>query len=331
MLRSLEFAGYDVNHVWGDGPHDGKHGGSILPDALRWLWRDYPSPIRPAEASKQPLMTTILLPEDGWHEVGGINAPAHGLAVGPNGEVAFTTASGLSRLGGNARAVPVRDKAPGLGAVAFGAEGKIYAVDGPRRRVVSYDAGGRETLVADGIDAHGLAVTQGGRLYVTEPKQKKVWLVLGQGKKRVVDTGIAEPTGIALTPDQSLLLVADAQGIFVYSFQIQADGSLAQKQPYFHLHLVEGDTGTAASAMVVDANGYLYVTTALGIQVCDQAGRVNGIVSRPRAGAPGPLTFGGPEMGELYVAVGDTLFHRKTRARGVRSFEAPLKPAAPRL
>ena len=145
--------------------------------------------------------------------------------------------------------------------------------------------------MADGIDAHGLAVTQGGRLYVTEPKQKKVWLVEGQGKKRVVDTGIAEPTGIALTPDQSLLLVADAQGIFVYSFQIQADGSLAQKQPYFHLHLVEGDTGTAASAMVVDANGYLYVTTALGIQVCDQAGRVNGIVSRPRAGAPGPLVL----------------------------------------
>ena len=157
-----------------------------------------------------------------------------------------------------------------------------------------------------------------------------VWLVEAQGSKRVVDTGIARPTGIALTPDQSLLLVADAQGIFVYSFQIQPDGSLAHKQPYFHLHLVEGDTGTGASAMVVDTNGYLYINTALGIQVCDQAGRVNGIVSRPGAGAgaPGPLSFGGPELDELYVTVGDRLYHRKTRARGVR---APLKPPAPRL
>jgi enterochelin esterase family protein len=33
---------YDVNHVWGDGGHNGKHGGSIFPDAMRWLWRDYP-------------------------------------------------------------------------------------------------------------------------------------------------------------------------------------------------------------------------------------------------------------------------------------------------
>ena len=331
MLRSLEFAGYDVNHVWGDGAHDGKHGGAILPDALRWLWRDYPAPIRPAAPSQQPLMTTILLPEEGWHEVGGAKASTEGLAVGAKGEVVLATASGLSRIGDGGQVAVVRDKAPGLRAVAFGAEGKIYAVDGPRRSVVSYDAQGREAVVADGIDAHGLAPTQGGRLYVTEPKQKKVWLVDAQGKKRVVDTGIAEPTGIALTPDQSLLLVADAQGIFVYSFQIQADGSLAQKQPYFHLHLVEGDTGTGASAMIVDTNGYLYVTTALGIQVCDQAGRVNGIVARPRAGAPGPLSFGGPQLDELYVAAGDTLYHRKTRARGVRSFEAPVKPAAPRL
>lgn len=330
MLRSLEFAGYDVNHVWGDGPHDGKHGGSILPDAMRWLWRGYPAPIRAAEPSKQPLMTTILLPEDGWHEV-GVGTRANGMAVGAKGEVVLSTASGLSRIGGDGQVAAIRDKARGLGSVVVGGEGRIYAVDGPRHRVVAYDGSGRETVLADAVDAHGLAVTQGGRLYVTEPKQRKVWLVEGPGKKRVVDTGIAEPTGIALTPDQSLLLVADAQGIFVYSFQIQPDGSLAQKQPYFHLHLAEGDTGTGASAMVVDANGYLYVTTALGIQVCDQAGRVNGIVSRPRAGAPGPLAFGGPELDELYVAVGDTLYHRKTRARGVRSFEAPLKPAAPRL
>jgi enterochelin esterase family protein len=26
----------------GDGGHNGKHGGAIFPDMLRWLWRDYP-------------------------------------------------------------------------------------------------------------------------------------------------------------------------------------------------------------------------------------------------------------------------------------------------
>ena len=32
---------YDVNHAWGHGTHNANHGGAILPDSLRWLWRDY--------------------------------------------------------------------------------------------------------------------------------------------------------------------------------------------------------------------------------------------------------------------------------------------------
>ena len=31
---------YDVKHEWGDGAHSGAHGGAILPDMLRWMWRD---------------------------------------------------------------------------------------------------------------------------------------------------------------------------------------------------------------------------------------------------------------------------------------------------
>jgi hypothetical protein len=34
--------GYDVNYQFGIGRHSSKHGGSILPDMMRWLWRDHP-------------------------------------------------------------------------------------------------------------------------------------------------------------------------------------------------------------------------------------------------------------------------------------------------
>jgi enterochelin esterase family protein len=40
MAAALKFAHYDYQFVMGDGRHSGKHGGSILPDSLRWLWRD---------------------------------------------------------------------------------------------------------------------------------------------------------------------------------------------------------------------------------------------------------------------------------------------------
>ncbi|MDF1862275.1 MAG: alpha/beta hydrolase-fold protein [Verrucomicrobiales bacterium] len=39
MAAALKFAGYDYQFVFGDGAHNGNHGGAILPDSLRWLWR----------------------------------------------------------------------------------------------------------------------------------------------------------------------------------------------------------------------------------------------------------------------------------------------------
>ncbi len=40
MAAALKFAKYDYRFEFGSEGHNGKHGGAILPDSLRWLWRD---------------------------------------------------------------------------------------------------------------------------------------------------------------------------------------------------------------------------------------------------------------------------------------------------
>ena len=42
LMRALTEKGYDVNYTWGIGRHGQKQGGAILPDMMRWLWRDQP-------------------------------------------------------------------------------------------------------------------------------------------------------------------------------------------------------------------------------------------------------------------------------------------------
>lgn len=42
LMEALTAKGYDVNYVWGIGSHSSKHGGAILPEMMRWLWRDHP-------------------------------------------------------------------------------------------------------------------------------------------------------------------------------------------------------------------------------------------------------------------------------------------------
>ena len=40
MEAALKYSKYDYKFVGGTGGHTGKHGGSILPESLRWLWSD---------------------------------------------------------------------------------------------------------------------------------------------------------------------------------------------------------------------------------------------------------------------------------------------------
>jgi enterochelin esterase family protein len=41
MAKALEFKKYDAKFVYGTGQHSGAHGGAILPESLRWLWRGW--------------------------------------------------------------------------------------------------------------------------------------------------------------------------------------------------------------------------------------------------------------------------------------------------
>lgn len=332
MEAALILAGYDVKHVWGDGAHNGKHGGSILPDALRWLWRDYPAPVAKATQSKLPVFD-VLLPGEEWQMTGEGYKFTEGPAANAKGEVFFTDIPNnrIHKIDLEGKVTVFKGDTGAANGLMFGADGRLYACQGGKKRVVAYDAGGNETVIADDIECNDLAVSYGGNIYVTEPAKKKVWLINANGEKKIVDTGIDNPNGAILSPDQSLLLVADTAGQFVYSFQVQADGSLTHKQPYFHLHIRDGQTSSGADGMAVDTLGRLYVTTQMGIQFCDQAGRVNGIILKPHEQWLSNVKFGGPNLDYLYATCGDKVYRRKVKAKGVLSSQAPIVPPAPRL
>lgn len=148
----------------------------------------------------------------------------------------------------------------------------------------------------------------------------------------------ALPEGFAnsnttLSPDQTLLYVSRPNDSYVHAFQLSVEGALQHGQPYFKLHpwdVTGGGEVVAAGGMCVDVEGRLYVATAIGIQVFDQAGRVNFIIPTP--GNTTDVCFAGPELSELHVVCDGKVYRRATKTKGVHSGEnAPIKPAAPRL
>lgn len=333
MLSALTWAGYDVKHVWGDGGHNGKHGGAIFPEAMRWLWRDYPQPIAKPGADKRTPLNEILVEGEDWQLVSEGHRFTEGPAVNDKGEVFFTDIPNdkIHKIGLDGKVTTFAENTGGANGLMFNSAGELLACANKKRQIVKYSVDGKTTVLAEDVGSNDIAVLENGGFYFTDPDARQVWFSPKDGKPRVVDTGIQRPNGLILTPDQNLLIVADTAGPMAYSFQVREDGGLAHKQPYFHLHMPAMSSASGADGMTVDTQGRLYVTTAMGIQVCDQAGRVNGIIAKPQRAWLANVVFGGPDLDTLYATCGDKVYKRKTKAKGVVSWRAPVVPPAPRL
>lgn len=336
LERSLTFAGYEHDHVWGEGGHNGRQGTAVFPDAMRFLWKGWPAPVKAGEGS--PQLKEILLPGEDWQVVWEGGKATEGMASNAKGEVFFNDVPNSKTykitLDGKITEF-LADSHKGDGQ-AIAPNGSLVAVAGGEQKIVAYSDGkGEAAEIASGFRGNDLVVLNNGNIYVTEPgwdgtKPSNVWLIKPDGTKSVVDTGLKFANGVTASPDQSLLYVDDSRSHWVYSYQIQPDGTLKDKQRYYHLHVPDTADDSGADGMEVDNAGRLYVATRMGLQVCDQAGRVNCIIPTPN-GKVSNVVFGGPEFDTLYVSAGDKIYKRKVKAKGAPSFAAPIKPAAPRL
>ena len=334
MQRSLAFAGYEHKFEWGEGGHNGEHATKLFPDAMRYLWKDWPQPVKAGEGS--PQLKQILIPGEDWKLVAEGYRFTEGPAVNSKGEVFYNDVPAGKTFkvdaAGNASEF-LADNQRGDGQ-AFGPDGRLFANAGVTQQVLAWDAAGKSTVIADGFRGNDLVVRHDGSIYVTDPfgtpNNSKVWYISPHGEKKIVDEGLRFANGICTSPDQSLLYVADSRSHWVYSYQIQPDGSLAHKQKYYHLHVPDTADDSGADGLRVDRDGRLYVATRLGLQVCDQAGRVNCIIPTPN-GKIFNLTFGGKDFDTIYATCGDKVYTRKVKVKGANNYEPPLKPAAPRL
>jgi len=335
MERALVFAGYEVNHIWGEDGHNGKQATEVFPEAMKWLWKDWPAPIKAGAGSTQ--LKEILVPGEEWKLVAEGYKFTEGPAVNEKGEVFYNDVpnSKTYKIGLDGKiSVFLEDSKKGDGQ-AFGPDGRLYAVAGAAEQIVAYDAAGKATVIAEGFRGNDMVVLHNGGMYVTNPgwnkvDPSKIYYISPTGEKKVVDTGLVFSNGITASPDQTLLYVDDSRSHWVYSYQIQADGSLAYKQKYYHLHVPDTAEDSGADGMRTDKDGRLYVATRMGIQICDQAGRVNCIVPTPN-GKVANITFGGENFDTMYAACGDKIYSRRLRVKGSNAYQAPTKPAPPKL
>jgi len=304
MASALTFAGYDVKFVTGDKDHDMIQGGAILPDALRWLWRDYPQPIaKPHAVHDVRFGPPILDPASEWEEVSEGHKAGWGLAADAQGSIFFTDRleDRIEKIDPNGTVSGFRDHAGRSGGMMFGPDGRLYACQSGAQRIVGFAPGELMRVLSEGVDCQDLAVDKAGGIYFTDLRDSKVWYIPPAGKERLVTEISAEPRGIHLSPDQSLLYVDSFDFRWVWSLQVQADGSLTNPENFYRLEGLDDSSQSEAAGMTLDTLGYLYAATNLGIQVCDEQGRVQEIINLPTSDSPAGIVFGGPDLQDLYL------------------------------
>jgi gluconolactonase len=335
MERALELSGYEVNHVYGEDGHNGRQGESLFPNAMRWLWKDWPKPVGMG-TSKNQFLGDILIPGEGWELVGQGYGFTEGTAANAAGEVFYQDIpnSKTYKVGLDGRLTTLAVDAKKASGTAFGPDGKRYVAAGGTRQVISYDADGKEKVIADSIAGNDIVVAANGNIYVTAPdgseKPSRIWLIKPSGEKKVVDLGLKFANGIALTPDQTQLYITESATHWVWVYNILPDGTLTNKQHYGWLQVPDNAENAWPDGLRCDRDGRVYVASLLGIQVLDQMGRVNAILPIP-TGQASNCYFGGADFSVLYVTSRDKVYRRKLKVHGANPFAAPFKPAMPKM
>lgn len=261
----------------------------------------------------------ILKPGEHWDLLGEGYQLTADSAVDNSGTVYFTDShrNRIMKLDPSGRITTWKENSSGAHGIAFGPDGRLYAGQHERKQVLAFSPDGTESVIAEGVQSHHMTVTPRNEVYLSQPPIHAVWLVKPDGSKRIVHEGMEWPRGVRASNTNPLLAIADSRTPWVWSFQIGRDGSLLNGRQFCRLETGSGATEVDSGGMAFDSEGFLYVATKLGVQVCDPKGRIRAIVPPPGSGGLSNVFFGGTGLQWLYVTEMDRIYRIRAKRHGV--------------
>jgi sugar lactone lactonase YvrE len=286
------------------------------------MWRLIPLSFlllfRPSPAARAGQAEDSILMGKEWTLVGEGYQLTADSTVDRDGSIYFTDArkNRIGKIDPAARISIWKEESGGAHGIALGPDGRLYAGQHDRKRIVALDRDGKESVVAEGVQTHHLTVSNRREIYFAEPLNHTVWLIDAAGKKRAVTREINWPHGLRLSPDQARLFVTDSHTRWVEVFEIQGDGSLANGKHFCHLEARNDEPDVDTGGMAFDTEGFLYVATNMGVQVFDRGGRLAAILDTPATDGVSAVLFGGPNREWLYITNGDKMYRHLSKRRG---------------
>jgi gluconolactonase len=198
--------------------------------------------------------------------------------------------------------------------LAWDPMGRLIACEHGNRRVSRTNADGMIVTLADKFEGKDLnspndaIVRSDGNIYFTDPDYgldgrprgvtfKGVYRIDPAGAITAIEKGMNQPNGIALSPDEKILYVADSASPIVNKWNVATDGTVSGKAKF-------ADSGS--DGMGMDDAGNLYLTTGGNVRVLKPDGTAWGNISVPEA--PANCAFGGADRKTLFIAARTSIY-----------------------
>lgn len=310
---ALNFSGYEVAHAWGRGGHSNAHADRIFPDVMRWLWKGWPRSIQVGR-SQNDMLATILPEEGGWSRIEGANVADRLFVYGDKivfadgDKVCDTEGDTQLRLKANERLIGADAEGLYLSNVK---NDIIRVVAGRRVKIASAQSKVEQLIAADNLNRYFMCENS---LVKVDPK----------GVVTVVNDDLKCGSALAIYPNHRLLICNEPNTRWLLSYVLDEQGKPMAGQRFYWLHNTTGDDSQQVGQMTFDENGNLYVATSMGVQVCDQNGRVRAILPLPDSAPIRSLAFVGTklyvvnERGEIYV--------RELKVSGAQPWQTATSP-----
>ena len=198
------------------------------------------------------------------------------------------------------------------------------------RAIIAVTPEGKYTVLADRFEGKKLnspndvIVGPDGALYFTDPTLdlvkgerqeipfQGVYRLDDQGKVRLLTRDLAQPNGLAFSPDGKLFYVDDTKQRNIRVYEVNPDGSLANGRIF--ATEAGGPHEGVPDGMRVDKAGNLYVTGPKGIWIWDPEGHHLGTIEMPEQ--PANFTWGGPGYQTLYITATTSVYKLEIKASG---------------
>jgi len=208
-------------------------------------------------------------------------------------------------------------------------EGRLIACEHKNRRVTRTEQNGAITVLADKYDGKRLnspndvIVRSDGVIFFTDPPYGLpgglkgpeaeldfcgLYKIGADGVLSLLAKDFMKPNGLALSPDEKILYVADTEGKIIRAFDVGDDGTLSNSRMFCELPSPDG--------MKVDTAGNVWATAADGVRIYDPAGALLQTVRCPQM--PANCAFGEEDSRTLFITARTGLYKIRALTPGIR-------------